>query len=114
MPGHPRRFRFGAEMVEAFPGMSWPDSARRLESLGFSTLVVPDHFHQGLGPMTAMTAAAMATTTLKVAPMVLNTDLRHPAVLARELASIDVVSGDDWRSASAPGTTLSTTDGRES
>ncbi len=92
MPGHPRRFRFGAEMVEPFPGMSWPDSARRLESLGFSTLVVPDHFHEGLGPITAMTAAAMATTTLKVAPLVLNTDLRHPAVLARELASIDIVS----------------------
>jgi probable F420-dependent oxidoreductase len=55
-------------------------------------LFVPDHFHEGLGPITAMTAAAMATTTLKVAPMVLNTDLRHPAVLARELASIDIVS----------------------
>ena len=92
MPGHPRRFRFGAEMTEPFPATTWPDSARRLESLGFSTLVVPDHFHEGLGPITAMTAAAMSTTTLKVAAMVLNTDLRHPAVLARELASIDIVS----------------------
>jgi probable F420-dependent oxidoreductase len=55
-------------------------------------LFVPDHFHEGFGPITAMTAAAMATTSLKVAPMVLNTDLRHPAVLARELASIDIVS----------------------
>jgi probable F420-dependent oxidoreductase len=89
---HPRRFRFGVEMMGPFEGMSWADSARRLESLGYSTLFVPDHFHEGLGPITAMTAAAMATTTLKVAPMVLNTDLRHPAVLARELASIDIVS----------------------
>ncbi len=79
-------------MMGPFPDMSWPDSARRVESLGFSTLVVPDHFHEGLGPITAMATAAMATTTLRVSPMVLNTDLRHPAVLARELASIDVLS----------------------
>src|SRR4249919_351318 len=90
---HARRFRFGVEMMRPFDGMSWADSARQLESLGYSTLFVPDHFHEGLGPITAMTAAAMATTTLKVAPMVLNTDLRHPAILARELASIDIVSG---------------------
>ncbi len=75
-----------------FDGMSWADSARRLESLGYSTLFVPDHFHEGLGPITAMATAVAATTTLIVAPMVLNTDLRHPAVLARELASIDVLS----------------------
>ena len=87
-----RRFRFGAEMMGPFEGLSWADSARRLEALGFSTLVVPDHVHEGLGPITAMATAAVATTTLKVAPMVFNTDLRHPAVLARELASIDVLS----------------------
>jgi probable F420-dependent oxidoreductase len=89
---HPRRFRFGAEMMGPFDEMSWAESARRLESLGYSTLFVPDHFHEGLGPITAMATAAMATTTLKVAPLVLNTDLRHPAVLARELASIDILS----------------------
>ena len=87
-----RRFRFGAEMMGPFTGMSWTDSARKLESLGYSTLVVPDHFHQGLGPLTAMATAATATATLKVSSMVMNTDLRHPAVLARELASIDIVS----------------------
>ena len=83
---HARRFRFGAEMMAPFEGATWAQSAQRLESLGYSTLFVPDHFHEGLGPITAMATAAMATTTLKVAPMVLNTDLRHPAVLARELA----------------------------
>lgn len=87
-----RPFRFGAEMMEPFAAMSWADSARRLESLGYSTLFVPDHFHEGFGPITAMATAAMATTTLKVASLVLNTDLRHPAVLARELASIDILS----------------------
>jgi probable F420-dependent oxidoreductase len=79
-------------MMAPFAGMSWTESARRLEDLGYSTLFVPDHFHEGLGPITAMATAAVATTTLKVAPMVFNTDLRHPAVLARELASIDILS----------------------
>ncbi|MFT3855722.1 MAG: TIGR03621 family F420-dependent LLM class oxidoreductase [Ilumatobacteraceae bacterium] len=90
---HPRRFRFGVELMAPFDGLSWVDSARELESLGYSTLFVPDHFHEGYGPITAMATAAMATTTLKVAPMVLACDFRHPAVLARELASIDVLSG---------------------
>lgn len=89
---HPRRFRFGAEMMGPFDGMSWAESARELESLGFSTLFAPDHFHEGFGPITAMATAAMATTTLRVATAVFAADFRHPAVLARELASIDVLS----------------------
>ena len=79
-------------MMGPFAGMSWAESARRLESLGYSTLVVPDHFHEGLGPIAAMATAATATTALIVSSMVLNTDLRHPALLARELASIDILS----------------------
>ncbi|MEO6124859.1 MAG: TIGR03621 family F420-dependent LLM class oxidoreductase [Ilumatobacteraceae bacterium] len=89
---HPRRFRFGVEMMHPFEGMSWVDTAREVESLGYSTLFVPDHFHEGFGPISAMTAAAVATTTLHVAPMVFACDFRHPAVVARELASIDIMS----------------------
>ncbi len=85
-------FRFGVEMMAPFDGLSWVDSAKEVETLGYSTLFVPDHFHEGYGPITAMATAAMATTTLKVGPMVLACDFRHPAVLARELASIDVLS----------------------
>lgn len=92
MSAHPRRFRFGVEMSKPFEGMSWVDTAREVESLGYSTLFVPDHFHEGFGPLTAMATAAVATTTLQVAPMVLACDFRHPATVARELASIDVMS----------------------
>jgi probable F420-dependent oxidoreductase len=90
---HPRRFRFGVELQGPFEGRSWADSAREVEALGYSTLFVPDHFHQGLGPMVAMATAAMATTSLIVAPMVLAADFRNPAVEARELATIDLLSG---------------------
>src|SRR6201996_3563090 len=89
-PLHP--FRFGVEMMEPFAGMSWAESARELEALGYSTLFAPDHFDEGLGPIAAMAAAAAATTELTVATAVFAADFRHPAVLARELASIDVLS----------------------
>ena len=56
-------------------------------------MFVPDHFDEGLGPITAMATAAAATTTLNVGTLVLDCDFRHPAVLSRELASIDAVSG---------------------
>ncbi len=86
------RFRFGVEVHGPFDGSSWADTVRELEALGYSTLFVPDHFDEGLGPITAMATAAVLTTTLKVGALVFDCDYRHPAVLARELASIDVLS----------------------
>jgi probable F420-dependent oxidoreductase len=92
MPGAPKPFRFGVEMMEPFEGMAWTDSARELEALGYSALHAPDHFDEGLGPITAMASAAAVTERLVVATAVLAADFRHPAVLARELAAIDVIS----------------------
>lgn len=91
--GHARRFRFGVEMMGPFAGMTWAESARHLEHLGYSTLFVPDHLHEGYGPITAMATAAMATEHLVVASAVLAADFRHPAFMARELTSIDLLSG---------------------
>ena len=89
---HPRRFRFGVQLNQAFEGCTWTESVRELETLGYSTLFVPDHVDSGMGPLTAMAAAVTATTTLKVAPLVLDCDFRHPAIVARELATIDLLS----------------------
>lgn len=89
---HPNQFRFGVELLEPFEGMSWAESAQYLEDVGYSTLFVPDHFDEGYGPITAMAVAAAATTTLRIASAVLAPDFRHPAALARELASIDLLS----------------------
>ncbi len=86
---HPRRFRFATELHEPLPGRSWPDSAREAEDLGYSTIFFPDHFDEGPGPLAAMAACAVATTTLKVGALVLDCDFRHPAVAAKELATID-------------------------
>lgn len=93
MEGSPHPFRFGVEMMAPFAGLSWAESARELEALGYSTLFAPDHFDEGLGPIVAMATAAAATAELTVATAVFAADFRHPAVLARELASIDLLSG---------------------
>jgi probable F420-dependent oxidoreductase len=87
-----RPIRFGVEMMTPFEGRTWAESARDLEDLGYSTLFVPDHFDEGYGPITAMATAAAATNSLRVASAVFAVDFRHPAVLARELASIDALS----------------------
>jgi probable F420-dependent oxidoreductase len=87
-----RPIEIGVEMMEPFAGRSWAGSAQELERLGYSTLFAPDHFDEGYGPITAMATAAAATTTLRVATAVFAADFRHPAVVARELASIDQLS----------------------
>jgi probable F420-dependent oxidoreductase len=87
-----RRIEIGVEMMEPFEGRSWAQSAQALERLGYSTLFAPDHLDEGYGPITAMATAAAATTTLRVATAVFAADFRHPAFLARELASIDQLS----------------------
>ncbi|HYI61962.1 MAG TPA: TIGR03621 family F420-dependent LLM class oxidoreductase [Acidimicrobiales bacterium] len=89
---HPRRLRFAAELHQPFPGRSWLDTAREVEQLGYSTVFFPDHFDEGPGPLAAMAAVAAVTTTLNVGALVLDCDFRHPAVVARELATIDVMS----------------------
>lgn len=66
--------------------------ARRAESMGFHALVVPDHLIPQLSPVPTMATIAAATTTLRIGTFVLNNDLRHPAVLAQDLASLDILS----------------------
>ena len=90
---HARRFRFGVHSSKAVDGATWAAAARRYEDLGFSTLLPADHFDDQLAPIAAMTAAACATTTLRVGCLVFDNDYRHPLVLAKELATIDVLSG---------------------
>jgi probable F420-dependent oxidoreductase len=88
----PRPFRFAVDMHGVSPERSWADSVREAEALGYSTLFVPDHFDEGLGPIAAMSAAAVCTSTIRIGALVLDCDFRHPAVLARELATIDLLS----------------------
>ena len=88
---HP--FRFGIQCKGPADAVGWPALARKVEDLGWSTLTVADHLDGPLAPMPAAAAAAAATTTLQIGTMVLANDYRHPAMVAKEAATIDILSG---------------------
>jgi probable F420-dependent oxidoreductase len=85
-------FRFGVYAAAAPTMSAWRDQARMAEGLGYSTLYVSDHLDAQFGPLVAMTVAAEATATLHVGSFVLNNDLRHPVVLAKEIATLGLAA----------------------
>lgn len=90
----PRPIRFAAQVSTAGSGAEWVERARRLEALGYGTLSMPDHVAgEGLACFAALAAAAVATTRLRLGTLVLNSDVRHPLLLAREALTLDALSG---------------------
>jgi probable F420-dependent oxidoreductase len=85
-------FRFGVQLSNASSGPAWRELARTIEGLGYSSLFIPDHFEDQFGPLVALTVAAEATTDLKVGSLVFGNDYRHPIVLAKEIATLDLLS----------------------
>lgn len=86
-------FHFLGQGGEVRDGKALADRARRAEAIGYHGMVAPDHLLEQLSPLSVMATVAAATERLRVGAFVLNNDLHHPAVLAQELASIDVLSG---------------------
>jgi probable F420-dependent oxidoreductase len=80
-------------MSTASSAGDWQARARRAEQLGYSALLIPDHLTECLSPWTALAAAAAATERLRVGTFVLNNDFRHPVLVAREAATLDLLSG---------------------
>jgi probable F420-dependent oxidoreductase len=88
-----RPFRFGVVAAQARSGDEWAAKARRAEALGYSTFLIPDTLGPTLAPLPALAVAAAATRTLRVGTYVLANDYRNPALLARECATLDFLSG---------------------
>jgi probable F420-dependent oxidoreductase len=101
-----RPFRFGLQAFEATTADEWFALVRRTEELGYSTLFSSDHYfgpgpiadtigHRPveMGPLTSIAVAAAKTTTLKVGCRVFACDFHHPIVLAKEMATLDLLSG---------------------
>jgi probable F420-dependent oxidoreductase len=84
-------FRFGVQITQVESAAKWRDKARKLEDLGYSTLFMPDHFGEELAPLPAIAMAAAHTTTLRVGSLVFDNDYKHPAILAKEAATIDLL-----------------------
>jgi probable F420-dependent oxidoreductase len=88
-----RPFRFGVVAASARSGQEWVAKAQHAEALGYSTLVIPDNLRYTLAPFPALAVAAAATRSLRVGTYVLANDLRHPVLLAKDVASLDLLSG---------------------
>jgi probable F420-dependent oxidoreductase len=88
-----RPFRLLTDTSDQLDGPALAAVARRAESLGYSALMMPDHLVGQYAPIPLLTAAAMATETLRIGTFVFNNNLRHPAVLAQDLATLDRLSG---------------------
>ncbi len=92
---HP--FRFGVVNESMLPPVQWIDHVRKIEALGFDTFLLRDHlvadfFGHQYAPLIALMAAASATERLRVGTMVIDNDFRHPAMLAKEAATLDLFS----------------------
>jgi probable F420-dependent oxidoreductase len=88
---HP--FRFGVITSHASDGPEWRARARRAEALGYSSLLMPDHFQDQWEPVVALAVAAAATERLHVGTLVFDNDYRHPAMLAKSIATLDLATG---------------------
>jgi probable F420-dependent oxidoreductase len=92
-----RPFRFGIINEHAHTAERWIAHARRAEALGYATFLIRDHlvadfFGDQLAPFTALMAAAAVTRVLRVGTLVIDNDYRHPTVLAKEVATLDLLS----------------------
>jgi probable F420-dependent oxidoreductase len=91
-------FRFGVINEQTAASDAWIEQVRRVETLGYSTFLIrdhfaPDYFGDQFAPFVALTAAACATTSLRVGTLVFDNDYRHPVMLAKEAATLDLLSG---------------------
>ncbi len=89
----PRPFRFSVSVRSAGSAEEWKAKARRAEALGFDVFAAADHLVEFFPPMVAIGWAAEATSTLHFGTLVLNNDFRHPAVVAREAATLQMLTG---------------------
>src|SRR5437763_9852099 len=88
-----RPFRFGVVAAQSRSAEEWVAKARRAESLGFSSFLIPDTLGQTFAPLPALAIAAAATHSIHLGTYVLANDYRNPVLVARECATLDFLSG---------------------
>jgi probable F420-dependent oxidoreductase len=87
-----RPFRFGVQTKTASSRAEWFDLIRSIDDLGYDTVTMPDHFDDQMAPNVALMAAASVSERLRVGALVWCNDYRHPVVMAKESATLDLLS----------------------
>lgn len=88
-----RPFRFGVALTGASSRQEWIDKVRRVEELGYGAVQLPDHLIDQFSPVAALMLAAEASPTIRLSTCVFDNNFRHPALFAKEIATLDVLSG---------------------
>jgi probable F420-dependent oxidoreductase len=88
-----KKIRFGVALGFPETLAQWQDQARKVEDLGYDVLQVADHLGRQWSPLLALLAAAQVTTRLRFGTQVIANDFRHPVVLAKEVATLDLLTG---------------------
>ncbi len=88
----PKPFTFLADAFEVSSARELGEKARAAEDLGVTTFVLPDHLLEQPAPVPYLAAVAALTERIRISAFVHNNDLRHPAILAQELATLDRLS----------------------
>ena len=86
-------FRFGVVAESAPSREAWIELVHRAENLGYATFLLADHYVNEFPPIAALMAAADAARTIRIGSFVFDNDFRHPALLAKEVATLDLLSG---------------------
>jgi len=87
-----RPFRFSVQVAQAESRQEWIELVKRAEDAGFDMIVTADHLEQCLAPLIPLATAAEVSERLRLGIMVLNNDLYHPSMLARDAATLDLLS----------------------
>ena len=88
----PRPFRFGVQ-IHSLPADTWREDVRQIESMGYDSIFVPDHFGDQWDPTTSLAAIGAVTDRLNVGSLVYDVDYRHPVVFAKAAATLQVMTG---------------------
>jgi probable F420-dependent oxidoreductase len=87
-----RPFSFGVMCFSAPSRAAWCELAQQAEALGYATFIMADHYLNPFAPVPGLLAAADATTTIRLGCQVFDNDFRHPGLLAKEAATLDVLT----------------------
>ena len=87
------KFRLGMQMTSAPSGDAWCELARHFEGEGWDAISLPDHLGPQFAPVPTLAAVAAVTERVRLSMFVLANDYRNPAVLAKEVTTLDVLSG---------------------
>ncbi|HEY3611839.1 MAG TPA: LLM class flavin-dependent oxidoreductase [Pseudonocardiaceae bacterium] len=87
-----RPFEFGVQLYGATDVKEWREQAQRAYDLGYRSVHLPDHLGGQFDPLLGLADAAAAVPGLRIGTLVLNCATRHPVVLAKALATLDVLT----------------------